>query len=130
MINESFNGYILFEAMRTKHRAATLSYTLYFMRPTGLKGCPYSAELIKLEALVSRHCGREISLRNLTITNLTNETYPQSTQDGKPASNHLCPKCGIPMEIRVTTTDEQQGLINTMFVQTINSVNSFLRLNN
>lgn len=75
------------------------------LRRGELKKCPYCAELVKPEARVCRHCGRDLISGS---PSLASAPVPQPPPIPKPAFP-ICPKCGVQMEIRVATSGDQQG---------------------
>lgn len=81
------------------------------LRRGELKKCPFCAELIRPEAIVCRHCGRELNPAKLVVANPTNISAQQLPPQIQPSSvsAKLCPKCGVPMEIRVAPSGEHRG---------------------
>jgi len=84
-----------------------------FSRPgiVGLdeKKCPYCAEVIKREARVCRFCNRDLDIPNQVSTDNKISTESQTTQADIAGSTRICPKCGIPMAIKVATQGDHQG---------------------
>ena len=73
------------------------------------KKCPYCAEIIKREAIVCRFCGRELNQANPVTTNSANTAASEISQVAKNSPVKYCPKCNLPMEIKVASKGEQQG---------------------
>jgi len=71
--------------------------------------CPYCAELIKREAIICRFCGRDLSISGSGIVAAKNViTTPRPTPRATD-SIRVCPKCGVPMIIKVANKGEFQG---------------------
>jgi len=79
-----------------------------------LKKCPYCAELVRPEAKVCRHCGRDLIEINSSSQQkpLLPEVEPSRTgllKKVQDSSQKICPQCHIPMVIKTATSGQHQG---------------------